>query len=250
MISFVTTIAPMTKKQIKIIQNNCFDCFDSCPIKHEVIIVGESFGADKVCKDRNYKFVKDGTINIEGRPFLKFYKWLEAFKYAKGDIKIWINADVLFSYKELVLLIDKVKEMKNYFLLGQRYDVVVEERINFNIDNQHEVIQALIKRGVKHAPTGKDYFIFDFDITKYDIDKTLIIPFPGCDCYLTSYMGNKKEISVYDIGDIFKVISQEHRRDYKSKIGIAGWQEQSKYVLKMVKKFNSSNLTSSYPKLI
>ncbi len=219
MISFVTTIAPMTKKQIKIIQNNCFDCFDSCPIKHEVIIVGESFGADKVCKDRNYKFVKDGTINIEGRPFLKFYKWLEAFKYAKGDIKIWINADVLFSYKELVLLIDKVKEMKNYFLLGQRYDVVVEERINFNIDNQHEVIQALIKRGVKHAPTGKDYFIFDFDITN-------------------------------DIGDIFKVISQEHRRDYKSKIGIAGWQEQSKYVLKMVKKFNSSNLTSSYPKLI
>ena len=56
MISFVTTIAPMIKEEIQIIQNNCFDCFDSCPIEHEVIIVGESFGVEKVCEDRNYKF--------------------------------------------------------------------------------------------------------------------------------------------------------------------------------------------------
>jgi len=125
----------------------------------EVILYGQSEGADAVCSMLGARYVPDIASSPSGVPL--FNAIVEhAAQYATYDTQIYANCDILFS-SSIAVAVAQVK-LPRYLMIGQRLDLHQEVRIDVTQPAWYQELPAFVRAGhvTLHPTTGKDYFIF------------------------------------------------------------------------------------------
>ena len=136
--------------------------------------MGNDRGVREFCDEHNFKHIPEIETNKYGTPLISSI-FETAEHNAKYDTLAYVNSDIILfnSFKECV----KTITYKKYLLIGQRWDVDVEELIDFTNHNYKIELKKKIKdHGRLHAKTGIDYFVFPKNffknIPKFAIGRT------------------------------------------------------------------------------
>ncbi len=114
----------------------------------------------------------DVRCNQNGLPYVDAM-YNEAQRLAGGDLLVHANADVVF----LPDLLDAVERaglsFTEFLMCGQRWDVDLDEALDFEGDWQQAVLETVADTGELHSPSGKDWFAFKRPL-RLDIPPLLI----------------------------------------------------------------------------
>jgi len=127
---------------------------DNC----EIILMGNDKGVRQFCIEHNFKHIPEIETNKYGTPLISSIFKTAEYK-AKYNTLAYVNSDIILfnSFKECIKSITYEK----YLLIGQRWDVDVDDLIDFNNQNYKSELQIKIKeQGKLHPKTGIDYFVF------------------------------------------------------------------------------------------
>ena len=161
-LTIFSTPKPFTEPHINIIQRNAIKSWQQLGQDVEVILVGEEEGMDQIVKEFGVKHLPNVERNELGTPLVS-----SIFRLARdastSPFLAYVNADILL-FPGFLLVARQVAQQSSHFLiLGQRWDVNVEELINFDEDWVARMRARVNRHGKYHAPSGSDYFIFPRD---------------------------------------------------------------------------------------
>ena len=123
------------------------------------IIMGDDAGAAEAAEEFGFTHLPDIAKTSYGTPLLS-----DMFEKAQASaatrLVCYINADILLPPSFLAALEHAQKRWENFLLIGQRWDVDVLEKLEFD-DGWPERLETLRQlRGKLHSPWGLDYFAF------------------------------------------------------------------------------------------
>ncbi|HEY62601.1 MAG TPA: hypothetical protein G4N95_08110 [Anaerolineae bacterium] len=161
-LTIFSTPKPFTEPHINIIQRNAIKSWQQLGQDVEVILVGEEEGMDQIVKGFGVKHLPNVERNELGTPLVS-----SIFRLARdastSPFLAYVNADILL-FPGFLLVARQVAQQSSHFLiLGQRWDLNVEELINFDEDWVARMRARVNRHGKYHAPSGSDYFIFPRD---------------------------------------------------------------------------------------
>lgn len=172
----------------------------------EIILFGSEDGTAEVAKKLNCRHISEVKRNEYGTPLINdLYK--TAQDLADFPLMCYINADIILM-NDFIKAVERVARSKSSFLgVGQRWDLDVEEYLEFGPGWQERLRARVIKSGQLHPPSGSDFFFFPRGMWKE------IPPFavgrPGWDNWLI-YRARALGIPVVDITRVVSVIHQNH----------------------------------------
>jgi len=177
----------------------------------EIIIFGNSKGAEKIANEVNGIYYPDVKCSKNGVPFLSdlFHK---ANIIASFEILLFINSDILLPEKIIGTIKIVNNKFSNFLLVGYRWDLEVKKLINFkktSISSSFWKISESKSR--KDSPAAIDYFIFRKNSLKKIPD--FVIGRPGYDNWLIWY-ARRNFIPVIDISEEVKAIHQSHHFNF------------------------------------
>lgn len=195
----------------KIIQINAIRSWRSLSKDVEIIIFGKSEGAQKIANEVSAIYYPNIKCSKNGVPLLSdlFYK---ANKIASFDILLFINSDILLP-KRFIYSIRNVKDkFSNFLLVGHRWDLKVENLINFNEAAAVSLFWEMSEmKSKKASPAAIDYFGFRKNSLKKIPD--FVVGRPGYDNWLIWY-ARRNFMPVVDISEEVKVIHQSHHYNF------------------------------------
>lgn len=159
LLTLFTAPKPFTDSHISLIQHNTLRNWRALGEDVEVVVIGDEPGIGEVCKELNLRHLPDVRCNSSGTPLIS-----SIFDLARGvnnsACLVYSNADILF-LPDLVDSVRKLADQKDQFLaVGQRWDLDIEESIDFN-GGWVEKLDARVRgEGKLHGQTGSDYFIY------------------------------------------------------------------------------------------
>lgn len=186
-----------------ITQRNAIDNWKR--LRFEVIIFG---GSKKIVENefgvrRVAKFAK----NEFGTP-LADDLFAQAQVLASNDILMYSNCDMLYLANLVPAVYYVRKRFESFLIVGQRWDVGIEERLDTKRLDYEDYLQALINaRGALHSVSGKDFFVFRRPL---DIElPPLIIGRVGWDNDLI-HRAADFQVDVIDVTPVVTAIHQNH----------------------------------------
>jgi hypothetical protein len=170
----------------------------------EIVLFGESEGAEKICDELNIRQVSDVEASQTGVPYFdSVARWAE--KNAQYDVQVYANADILFP-PDFGKYLEKVPAGP-FLMVGQRIDLM--EHTAFDPDDFYDQLRHVLQVGQAeiHRPSGMDFFVFRRGMFQ-DL-KPLIVGRGGYDSALVAYC-LRKGIPVIDASFAFPVVHQWH----------------------------------------
>lgn len=156
MITFFTIPKPFTGLS-DIIQRNAILSWKKLHGDSQILIFGDDPSVIEFARDQNIKCISDFKSNDYGTPLLDGI-WKAAHENAENDFICYINTDIIlfpdFIEKSTAVSLD------SFFLAGRRWDIEINELIDFNSDWVAFCKDMVKEKGVLHKETGVDYFIF------------------------------------------------------------------------------------------
>jgi len=181
-----------------------------CPFC-EIILFGDDYGVKEISEELGLKHIPEIKKNEFGKPLLDSL-FESAKKYAKNNILCYISCDI-------VLLSDLTSALKNikfpvYLLAGRRWDLKIENAINFDeSDWQEKWLKKAKEQGRLHGHCATDYLLFPKNFEHKM--PPFAIGVPGWDNWLV-YRAKSMEIPVIDATLAVSIIHQEHDYNYSS----------------------------------
>jgi len=118
------------------------------------------FDAPKHIADRmGTRRIAGVRCNEAGLPYIDDMFWLAQI-LAEYDLMVYANADVIFGRGIEEALGRAADRFDRFLLVGQRYDVDLDEPLDFNALWQATLGRIITRRGVLHSVSGKDWFGF------------------------------------------------------------------------------------------
>jgi hypothetical protein len=210
MISLVTTCRPFIG-HYKVIQLNALRSWRKFIPNVEIVIGGDEEGVREIASEIGAVVILNVKRSEYGVPLLSSMLGILEYE-AQGDIRVYINADIILltDWYTAVMNLDK---LENFYAVGRRWDTDIYDELNF--DNE-DILKTLVnRRGVIHGQFGMDFMIGRPDLWKIEIPPFII----GRPCY-DGWMLNSaflRNIPVIDLTFATKVIHQNH--DYKHFMG-------------------------------
>ncbi|HAW58425.1 MAG TPA: hypothetical protein DCX03_05345 [Bacteroidales bacterium] len=214
---------------INIIQRNAITSWLKLKPACEIILFGDEYGIEEISQELKVSHVKLVMKNDLGTPILgDVFHTVQ--RIASYDTIVYANSDIIFT-QDLMQAIKKIK-IQSFLLCGQRWDLDVQEEIDF--DNE-PFLNNVIEQAKGSKPlnlAAMDYFIFPRNSIKMP---AFTVGRPGWDSWLVYHMRAKK-IPVIDATQEITVFHQnhdyshskygEHKRvggpEWKSNISLAG----------------------------
>tara|TARA_B100001029_G_C15059223_1_gene456941 strand:+ start:128 stop:982 length:855 start_codon:yes stop_codon:yes gene_type:complete len=156
MITFFTIPRPFTNLH-QTIQSNAILSWKKIYPRCEILVFSDHSTIAEFCKKNKIEFIENFKCNSYGTPLLSDI-WSIVKKRSSSDLICYINTDIiLFSN-----FLDRVKSVNfNEFLLaGRRWDLNITDHIDFNSNWEPQLKKLINEKGVLHAKTGVDYFLF------------------------------------------------------------------------------------------
>ena len=203
----IFTIPKPFRGNINIIQRNAIKSWTKLSPKCEVILFGDDEGVVEAAKEFNILHIPNIEKTELGTPLLSSAINL-AQKSARNEILLYLNADIILM-SDLILAIQKVKN-QNFLMSGQRWDVDINQEIDFdNPDWEDKLRERIRETGKLHKPTGMDYFVFPRNLPEILRMPAFVIGRPGWDNWLI-YRTRALKIPMIDATKTITIIHQNH----------------------------------------
>ncbi len=208
-ITIFTAPKPFTDPHINIIQRNAIQSWKSLGSQVEVLLVGDEDGMAEAASDLGVIQLPDVAKNDLGTPLVNSI-FSAARQASQTELYIYTNADIIFT-AEILSIIASIRKIKKEFLLvGQRWDLDVEKRIDFSGPWQSELRRQVAESGYLKSQTAMDYFIFTKGL--YQEIPPFAIGRAGWDNWMI-FQALQEKWPVIDITPDYQVIHQNH--DYR-----------------------------------
>ena len=158
-LTIFTAPKPFQDSHINVIQRNALQSWLHLGNQVRVIILGDEVGMAEVAAEYGILRINDIRLSSYGTPLIPsiFDKARQAYDH---PILAYVNADILLLPEFLNTAQQVATQRDKFLVVGQRWDLDVQEPIDFSI-GWGEQLQALVNsQGKLHRTTGSDYFIF------------------------------------------------------------------------------------------
>ena len=191
--------------QTEIIQTNAIHSWTTLFPKCEIILFGNEKGINDIVTKFSITHVPIIKINEYGTPLISD-AFSKAKKIAKYEKLAYINSDIILM-NNFTKAIEKIKKPL-FLMVGQRWDVEIRDKINFNDPDWAGKLCIYIKaKGKLHGPSGIDYFVFprelEFELPPFTVGRI------GWDNWLIYYIRSLR-IPIIDATKVITVIHQNH----------------------------------------
>lgn len=205
------TVPRAFEGQIDLIQQNALLSWKLLPNSPQIIVLGDEIGNREICNEYEIDFIPNVKTSIQGTPLVNdIFK--KAQEQAFYDIMAFVNTDIILMKSFVDAVIKIINEFKNFLLIGQKHDIELRERIDFE-DNlwEKKLIDKVELEGKLHAPCGIDYHVFRkgnwLDLPPFVIGRS------SYDCWITA-QSIKKGDAVIDGTKFIYAIHQKHKHKY------------------------------------
>lgn len=192
------------KGHFAIIQENAIASWTKLKTRCEIILIGDEEGVFEIAQKYHLKYIPNVKISNRGTPLVSdlFY---QAQKNARFPVVAYVNSDIIL-LDNFMEAIQKIN-LKSYMIIGQRWELEVNRKINFNKNWQKRLIKELRKRRKIKSNKAVDYFIFPKDLN-FNIPPFIIGRYVWDNWFL--YQAKKLKIPLIDATGIITAIHQNH----------------------------------------
>ncbi|MFH1582613.1 MAG: hypothetical protein ABIA08_02550 [bacterium] len=216
--------------EIKDIQRNAIKSWTLLSPKCEVILFGDDEGIAETAAEFGILHIPEVRTTKAGTPLINDV-FEKAQKIAKNKILAYVNSDIILM-EDFMRTVERVSNIKepNFLMVGQRSDLDLKERLEFNDDWENKLRLKVKKEGKLHHPDGADYFVFSSDTWgKIMQDRTddellpLAIGRDGVDSWVL-YRTRLLGIPLIDVTPVVTIVHQNHfsrkLNDFQEKIEV------------------------------
>jgi len=213
LITLFSAPKPFADPHIAMIQRNAIKSWTLLP-DVEVILLSEEEGLTQAAQELDVKHLPNVARNDNGTPLISSMIQL-ARENSNSELLCIINADIVLmsDFVEAANLCrsrlkrDLQRDIQNFVLLSQRWDLDVTQPIEFTEGWQERLGNAVHATGELHRPAGSDFFLFprssylevpDFAIGRAGWDNWMI------------YKARKEKWPVIDCTPSVMIMHQNH----------------------------------------
>jgi hypothetical protein len=150
---------PFTNPHIASIQRNAIHSWTKLGADAQIVLVGNESGVREAAAEAGVGYEPNVELNVEGTPLISSI-FAIGRNLNDSPLLAFINTDIIV-FPEFLSAIRDVAALKEKFLLvGQRWDLDVQEELEFNDGWEERLHQRLSAEGRLHPPAGSDYFVF------------------------------------------------------------------------------------------
>jgi hypothetical protein len=172
----------------------------------EIILYGDAEGGREAAEKFRLSYDGDIRKNEYGTPYLNDV-FSKAQQAARNQLLCYVNCDIILT-ADLLNAVSMVERFKKRFLLsGRRWDLLVDEPLDFSPGWQERLMAVVDKYGRSQPPSAMDYFVFSkglwVDIPPFALGRT------AWDNWLV-FKARTQNIPVIDASEVVKAVHQAH----------------------------------------
>ena len=161
---------PFTNPHINTIQRNAIQSWQHLGPDVQAYLVGMEDGMAEVATEYGVPLLVDVKRNDSGTPLVSSIFDLARqasdspyLAYVNGDILLL--PDIVVATRQIAAGLTTRKHsgddpLQPFLLIGQRWDLQVEQRLDFSSGWEERLEDLVRSQGQLHAPAGSDYFVF------------------------------------------------------------------------------------------
>ena len=210
LITLFSAPKPFTDPHIMTIQRNAIKSWTLLP-EVEVLLIGDEKGVADTATELGVKHLPDVECSQSGTPLISSMFQL-ARENSQSDLLCIINTDIILmpDFVETARRSRLQREMKNFVLLSQRWDIDVTQPLDFSDGWEDRLRSAVHGQGQLHRPAGSDFFLFP--LSSYLEIPAFAIGRAGWDNWMI-YKARKEKWPVIDCTSSAMIVHQNH--DYR-----------------------------------
>jgi len=158
-LTIFTAPKPFTDPHIDRIQRNAIRSWRDLGSLVDVLLVGDEVGMQQAAHDLQVRQVTGVERNEFGTPRVDAIFRL-ARQASASPLLGYVNADILLMPDLLDAARAALKRCDAFLLIGQRWDLDVQEDVTVGEQGAAALRQRVQKQGRPHPPGGSDYFLF------------------------------------------------------------------------------------------
>lgn len=196
---------PFTDPHIAIIQRNAIASWTKLP-GVQVLLLGDEPGLEQAAQELGVRHIPGLPRSPSGAPLMDAMFRL-ARDNSPSQLYCIVNADIIL-FPSFVESAQQLWAQKEKFVaLGQRWDLDIEEALDFSGDWPARLLERMRSQGQLHRPVGSDYFLFP--AACYDDLPAFTIGRAGWDNWMI-YQALKKGFPAIDASEQITIIHQNH----------------------------------------
>lgn len=197
---------PFTNPQIGLIQRNAIHSWLSLGPQVEVLLLGEEAGLADTAAELGVRHIPEVARTSGGTPLVSAMFDL-ARRNSSSPLLACVNADILLRPDFVQMALDVAHQAQRFLIVGQRYDLDVQEALDFAPGWPERLLERVRTEGKLHRASGSDYFIFPrdcfVDMPAFAIGRA------GWDNWMI-YAGRRNGWPVVDATDAIQIVHQNH----------------------------------------
>jgi len=142
------------------IQRNAIGSWMQLRSRPEIILLGNDDGVADFARINGLRRIPGVKCNEFGTPLLNAL-FSTAQAAASNEICVYVNADIILmdDFAEAIEIV--ARRFNQFLMVGRRWDIDISQEIDFGEEDwRQRLIDRVRREGVRHAPTGIDYFAF------------------------------------------------------------------------------------------
>ncbi len=206
LITIFTAPKPFTNPHINLIQRNAIQSWLHLGNEVQVLMMGDEAGMQDFAVETGIQQLPKVTRNNQGTPLVSSIFEL-AHQNSSSPLLAYVNADILLIPEFVSLTKSVFNQVKEFLIVGQRWDLDLNQPLVFNQDWDMRLLYDVKTRGRIHPPGGSDYFIFPrhcfTDVPRFAIGRA------GWDNWMF-FQARSMGWPVIDLSSSINVIHQDH----------------------------------------
>lgn len=201
-----TAPKPFTNPHTAIIQRNAIRSWMHIGEDVEVLLMGDEDGMAEFAREFQIRHFPGVKCSQEGTPYINSMFELARTESDAPYLAI-LNADIILMPDFVESAKQVAAKVKDFLFLGRRWDLDVEQELEFNPGWENELRAEVDARGILHGPVGSDYFLLPrhllHDMPEFTIGRS------GWDNW-TIYHAVESGWPVVDVTQSAMIIHQNH----------------------------------------
>lgn len=208
-LSIFSAPKPLTDPHIRRIQLNAIRSWLKLGAEVQVLLVGDEPGLAEAAQELEVEFVREVRRNRHGTPLVSDI-FEQARKRSTHPVLGYVNADIILLPDALPVLQAVQIAATEYLAIGRRWDLAVNQELEFGDGWSDELKDELARAGRQHPAGGSDYFFFSRD-SRLDIPD-FAIGRAGWDNWMI-YAARRNGWATVDLSGSLTAVHQDH--DYR-----------------------------------
>ena len=202
----IFSIPKAFRGHIDVIQRNAITSWTLLHPRPEIILLGDDEGTAAVAKELGVHHCPVVCRNEYGTPLVDDL-FEKAHSLARNDVLCYANADIILMSDFMDAVRRVAKWRRRFLMIGRRWDVDVDKRLDFGQQWDGTLRSDTAKRGRLHDEAGIDYMVFRRGVWQQ------IPPFaigrPAWDNWMV-YAAHSRGVAVVDATPVVTAIHQNH----------------------------------------